>query len=421
MLHQKLFSKQLLKNHPSHRGCLLSLVTAFVLVFFLAPPMGWASQEVNDKEIKALYHSGRYKGLISSLRGNPEESSSLQSLYLGLSHLRLGESLQAIQAWQSYVRLEKGSEGARKITRYLTLLLQKEAKRVAQDQIKREKNLSERVDPKAIAVYPFLNKGSISYAPLSKGLAAMIITDLSKIKGFTVVERIQIQAILNELSLTRSGIVDAKNAPRIGRLVGAAKITTGSLVDVDHETMRLNALVTKTEDAKELSVAEASGALSHFYTLEKTLVFKLLCGMGYCPENLDSQTRTEVEKIHTKNLKAFQHFSEGLTHFDQGDYREASREFILALEEDPHFELARTALLETPLLSQSIDEIISAAEMMAHGPDYAFGIRPMTPGLPVFQISASVIKPNISQPPISAPAAGGTTTVPVTINIDLPE
>ncbi len=395
----------------------LPFVLAVFLALFIFLPTPASSATLPEIEkIKQLYQNGQYNAVITAL-GETGDWDAAQSLYLGLSHLRLDNTMKAIAAWQSFVRLEKGSEGGRKISRYLTILLQKEAERLAKQRVAQEKSFTAKLDPKAIAIYPFTNKGTASYAPLSRGLAAMIITDLAQVKGLTVVERIQIQAILDELKLAKSGLVDSKSAPRVGKLVGAAKFTTGSFLDLAEENIRLDATVTQTESGKRLSAIDSSGELASFYTIQKVLVVKLLCSLGYCPESLDEPTRLLIEKIHTKNLKAFRHFSDGLVAFDAQHYRDARRGFILALEEDPDFDLARKALLDTPLLSLNVASIISGAEAIDQGGAFYFPLEPLVASVPVYRLPIPVT-PDISQQPGTGGA--GTTTVPVQVQVNFP-
>lgn len=402
----------MLKIKNKTTGVLLRAFAA-LLVFLAAfgPRAALAGETVQQ-----LYQAGRYPEVIAALNGE-QEKTGIESLYLGLSHLRTGNTMKAIEAWQGYVRLEQGSEGGRKISQYLTILLQQEAQRVAKERIQQEQSLSGKLDPKAIAVYPFSNKGTAAFAPLSRGLAAMIVTDLAQVKGLTVVERIQIQAILDELKLAKSGLVDPKSAPRIGKLVGAAKFTTGSFLDVDQKEIRLDAIVMQTESGKQVSASNSAGALDEFYKIEKALVFKLLCDLGYCPESLDSDTRKAVEMIHTKNLNAFQHYSQGLVDFDAEDYRAARRGFVLALTEDPAFELARKALLDTPIVRLKTSQIISGAEALGQGVKFDFPVEALVAAALPVQRTPAPVKPEISQqPPGVTGAAAATVQVQVQVN-----
>lgn len=382
----------------------------FVLFLLLMPTAGW-SQEIGRPEsaVKALYQEGRYAEIIQAFEGR-EGADAQEALYLGLSHLRTGDRSKAIAAWKQYVRLDPGSEGSREVSKYLTLLLKEEAKRTAREILQQEKQLAGKIDAKAIAVSPFENLGQQTYAPLSKGLAEMIITDLSKVRTLKVVERVQLKALLDELKLSQSGLVDAKSAPRVGKLLGAGKITTGSFLDLEQEKIRLDAAVTQTENGKSLTNPEVHGDLPTFYQLEKELVFKILCGIGHCPESLDSRTKEAVGAIHTRNFKAFRLYSQGLEYLDQGKYREASHSFFLAVEEDPEFELARKALLDTPLFPLDLTAMISGAEAIGDGGSailsagtlFAFPQLPEpAPGREAISPGLGVLTP--SGPPSSVP------------------
>lgn len=396
-----------------------------LLVFFMlvTPTLGWG-QEIGRpaSAVKALYQEGRYAEIIQALEG--KEADAQEALYLGLSHLRAGDRSKAIAAWKQYVRLDPGGEGSREVSRYLTLLLQEEAKRTAREILQQEKELAGKIDARAIAVSPFQNLGQQTYAPLSKGLAAMIITDLSKVKTLKVVERVQLKALLDELKLSQSGLVDAKSAPRVGKLLGAGKITTGSFLDLDQEKIRLDAAVTQTENGKSLTNPQVHGDLPAFYQLQKELVFKILCGIGHCPESLDSQTQAAVGTIHTKNFKAFRAYSQGLEYLDQSKYREASRSFFLAVEEDPEFELARKALLDTPLFPLDLTAMISGGEAIGDGGAAILtaGTLFAAPQIPQGSAGHQVMAPSMGMlvPPTPSGSAGSPSTVPVRIDVQFP-
>ncbi|MDQ8159038.1 MAG: CsgG/HfaB family protein, partial [Gemmatimonadota bacterium] len=75
-----------------------------------------------------------------------------------------------------------------------------------------------------VAVLYFTN-GAISnnadYAPLSKGLAEMMITELSANTNIRVVERDRLQALLEEQNLGASGRVEKETAAKLGKTLGA--------------------------------------------------------------------------------------------------------------------------------------------------------------------------------------------------------
>src|SRR6185436_19256166 len=69
------------------------------------------------------------------------------------------------------------------------------------------------------------------YDALRRGLASLTITELSSNQAVRVVERTQLQQLLQEQNLGREGRVDPQTLSRIGRLIGARYMVTGTLFD----------------------------------------------------------------------------------------------------------------------------------------------------------------------------------------------
>jgi TolB-like protein len=94
-----------------------------------------------------------------------------------------------------------------------------------------------------LAVLPFVNSAiGQSYtelAPLSKGIADLLLIDLAQNTGIRVVERENIDRILAEQNLARDGRVDDATAARIGKLLGAKHMLTGTFVTDGRGNMRL--------------------------------------------------------------------------------------------------------------------------------------------------------------------------------------
>src|SRR5574341_742288 len=83
-----------------------------------------------------------------------------------------------------------------------------------------------------IAVLPFHNGGSYgqdkeNFDALEVGIAAMLISELSSNPAARIVEREDIQKILEEQNMGSSGRVDPQTAARIGKLVGARYVVAG--------------------------------------------------------------------------------------------------------------------------------------------------------------------------------------------------
>lgn len=102
-----------------------------------------------------------------------------------------------------------------------------------------------------IAVLP-LNNGAIQpeLAPLSKGFEDMLITQLATNTKIRVVERANIQKILDEQKLGASGQVEPQTAARIGRIVGARYMVTGGFMTDPSRKMKINLRVVDVETSE---------------------------------------------------------------------------------------------------------------------------------------------------------------------------
>src|SRR5437016_10498087 len=66
-----------------------------------------------------------------------------------------------------------------------------------------------------------IGKDHADYDGVGKGIADMLITDMSQNQSVRVVERDRIQALVTEQNLTKSGAIDPTTAVRLGKIIGA--------------------------------------------------------------------------------------------------------------------------------------------------------------------------------------------------------
>jgi TolB-like protein len=240
------------------------------------------------------------------------------------------------------------------------LLLQQQAREDAQMAVAREAALAGGpADDESIAVMSFTNLGSENLGPLGKGMAAMLISDLSQVPDLQVVDRIRLHALLEEMKLGTSGLVDAKTAPRMGKLLRAKHVTSGSLADLEQERLIIASSVVDADRKASIGAQEAKGVLTQFYDLEKQIACQIIEDLG---KRCDAAP-AGFHKIHTKSMPALVAYSWGLKHFDEENYDAARQSFQKALEQDPQFELAEQALLATPtiaMLAMGTSQVISS-------------------------------------------------------------
>lgn len=110
-----------------------------------------------------------------------------------------------------------------------------------------------------IAVLEFQNNSAFGYWGRNLGLAASdeLATQLVRSGAFTVVERQQVDAILQEQHFGLSGAVNASTAAEIGKILGVQAVLLGSITQfsIDRKTAGVGALrVTYTEAETKMDV-----------------------------------------------------------------------------------------------------------------------------------------------------------------------
>lgn len=149
--------------------------------------------------------------------------------YLGLIALRQGDPATALQQLQQYALEDPDGAAAREVPQTLTLLTSAQLQQEVQAAVAREREVAASPpEPDSIAVQAFVNRGDDNFRAMAKGLAAMIIADLSKVPGLKVLEREKVQLLVDEMKLGDAGLASPEGAVRSGRLMRAEKIIVGN-------------------------------------------------------------------------------------------------------------------------------------------------------------------------------------------------
>jgi tetratricopeptide (TPR) repeat protein len=186
------------------------------------------------EEIKVgmdAYKNGQFDKAREVLMSVREKSPTekIVAYYLGLTALELKDNDAALNYLQQYARDDPDTARERGVNQLVTLLLTKQLQDEVKQALQQENKLTQdKPEPNTIAVQAFTNRGDPAYAALAKGIAAMVITDLSKIPGLKVLERQKVQKLMDEISLSESGLVSQDNLVKAGRLMRAEKVVVGS-------------------------------------------------------------------------------------------------------------------------------------------------------------------------------------------------
>jgi tetratricopeptide (TPR) repeat protein len=202
-----------------------------------------------------------------------------------------------------------------------------------------------------IAVFPLIYKGiKTDYVPLSRGFSEMISIDLAKVKNLTVLERIRIQALLDEINLVNSGLIEESTAPRAGKILRAGTIVSGDFDIRNDKDFIINMGSWETSTSKQKTWVGKSGNLKDMFIIQKELVFAFLQKSGYI---LTREEQESIAYIPTSNLESFLAYSRGLLSEDAGNYKEANNYFRRAVEIDPGFRSAVSKVTSTQAIGKA--------------------------------------------------------------------
>jgi len=272
-------------------------------------------------------------------------------LYMGATYEALAQYDRAIQTVRLFNRVSRFSEERAAIEAKLDELMQKKMTADAQQALSQEAMLDTRaLSDSTVAVLYFTNLGDKrGLDPLQKGLAEMLITDLSKVPGIHVVERLRLNSMMQEMQLNQASLVDAATAPRLGRLLGASKIINGSFIDLSGRDLRIQAGLTATAGDAPSRNLQVQGAFTGLFELEKEMVFDLVDRMGI---SLTQAQRDDIGRIPTENILAFVAYSKGIDLEDRGLFDQAQTQYQRALSLDPSFNAVAQALTRTQVKAQ---------------------------------------------------------------------
>lgn len=317
----------------------------------------------------AYYKKGEYDRAISALNKAREVEPRYGKtyLYLGLTYEAMQDPEKALDEYSNYRKLGPTSLVARKIKVRMKYIAKKQyefkAEKMAKEVEESLAGLIASIPDNTIAVTYFqIESDPEELTPFQKGLADLMIFDLSKVKALRVLERINLHAILQEIGLGMTGIVDKLTAPKAGVFLGAYRIVTGGFQTFGEDDITIHSFIVKTQEAQREAEEEVSGVLQRFFELEKRLIFEIIADMGI---ELSPEEREAIGEVPTKSLAAFLAYCRGLDYEDRGEYEKALEQFREAVRTDKNFSNARVKMqeMEQELRDPVAGEFVSVEDL----------------------------------------------------------
>jgi TolB-like protein len=337
------------------------------LMVFLLPAFASGVQAQNDEspyeQARTVYNAGEYDQaaeLFDVLAQDETVDLEIrkESLrYLGRAHIAQGDSAEARQAVADLLTLEPPLALLDPDVEPPTLMNLYYAVRqgMTGHEVPKE-------DPglRTLAIMDFRNYAldeKDRWDSMQWGFASMMIEQLGGATDLTIVERENLQYVLNEQDLQREpGRVDPATAVRMGKLMGAHAMVLGGIYIMGKD-MRLSARVVKVETGEILLGESVAGKVKDVFELLEELSLKVARSVN------SSLTETQIgARTDTRSMDAMQSYSEAMKLAERGDYRGARAKYLEALDHDPSYTRAERR-------AESLVTILAAMSKNTEGSD----------------------------------------------------
>lgn len=306
-----------------------------------------------------------------------EPAASMCHAYLGWAQLKLDNQEAALEAWRAFNDPTRPLV-KQELDRLITLAEMEQSMKLARQALAAEARGSVvAARDNSYAVFNFAVSGAgADMAPLQKALAAMTISDLAQIKGVSVIERMRMQALLDELRPGARGVADSGTALKAGALLGAEQCVFGSMSQ-DEGKLTLAGGVASARQSGLLGSLSLTEETDRFFDLQKQMLARIVevNKLQLDPE----QGRTLLRHHHTLNHAAVIAYGQGLDALDRQDWLAAQEHFAQAATLDPFFTLARNARDRVPVgiaIRVGQQPIADAAGIRIEAAAMAQGISP---------------------------------------------
>jgi tetratricopeptide (TPR) repeat protein len=273
------------------------------------------------------------------VREDPEDPSTL--FLLAMSYEGAGRLTDARRTYESYLATNGPASLNRQAENRLARIERSELEKAVRDAIASERSIgAATIDTRSVGIFPFVFSGSDpGLEPLGKAVAELLTADLSQTDRLRVLERAQMQFLLDELTLPATSAVDPATAARAGRILGAGQLVQGRIdgTAADLRIQSILARVNATRDSTDAPLVE-NGPVASIFDIEKRLALSIYSAVGV---QLTVAERERVLQRHTDNVQALLAFGLGLEADDAGRWGDAMGRFESAIEFDGGFTLAR--------------------------------------------------------------------------------
>src|SRR5215204_7421707 len=194
-------------------------------------------------------------------------------------------------------------------------------------------------------------KEARDYDGLSKGLPDFLITEMSANPGIRVVERDQVQKLIDEQKLIGAGQVDRATAVRVGKLLGAQHMIFGGFMADPKGNFRIDARAVNVETGAIEFTDRVQDRSDNVLALVSQLAGRLNTGLKLpaSPTRTGAASTPGAQQAGSPSatklpMRVAVLYGKALDMADKGDKARAVELFGAVLKEFPDYAPARTGL-----------------------------------------------------------------------------
>ena len=196
-----------------------------------------------------------------------------------------------------------------------------------------------------IAVLPFNNGGSYGqgkedFDALERGIAGMMISELAQNPAARVVERQEVQRLLDEQNLGAQGRVDPQTAAKVGKLVGARYTVLGTFIDF-YGDFRVDVRLVNTETGEIVKTESERMQRDHMFDIIRNIAARLMKDASLPALQRQASDQRMGRQVPTEALT---YYSRALLFQDRGQKDKAVEMFTRALAIFPDYAEAQEGL-----------------------------------------------------------------------------
>jgi TolB-like protein len=197
-----------------------------------------------------------------------------------------------------------------------------------------------------------ITKDARDYDGLSKGLPDFLITEMSSNPSIRVVERDQVQKLIDEQKLVGAGQVDRESAVKVGKLLGAQHMIFGGFMADPKGNFRIDARAVNVETGAIEFTDRVQDRSDNVLTLVGQLASRLNAGLKLPASPMrtgDASGPSGAQQAGAPSptrlpMRVAVLYGKALDMADRGDKARAVELFSAVLKEFPDYTPARTGM-----------------------------------------------------------------------------